>query len=78
MLFEQRAALPFGHAAPYAELDPVVEGVGAALEDHRTMPADHCSFTLGGTSNEQFVGVSGATASLGHPGDAGLGLRTVD
>ena len=32
MLLEQGAALTFGHAAPDAELDAVVEGVGAAFQ----------------------------------------------
>jgi hypothetical protein len=40
--------------------------------------ANHRGFALGGTSNEQLVGVGGATAGFGHPSDAGFGLRTLD
>jgi hypothetical protein len=64
VLFEQRAALPFGHATPHPELDPVVQGVGPALEDHWTMAADYRGFALGGTSHEQFVGIGLAATSL--------------
>jgi hypothetical protein len=52
VLLEQGAALPFGHATPDAELDPVVEGVGPAFQDHGTVPADHRGFALGGASYE--------------------------
>ena len=78
MLLEQGAALTFGHAAPDAELDAVVEGVGAAFEDHRTVPADHGGFALRGAAHEQFVGIGLAASGLGYPGDAGLGLGAVD
>ena len=78
MLLEQCAALPFGHAAPHAELDAVVQCVGAAFRDHRTVPADDGGFALRGTADEQFVGVGSAAPSLGHPGDAGLGLGALD
>ena len=57
MLLEQGAALAFGHSAPDAELHPVVEGVGSALGDDRTVPADHRSLTLRGTADEQLVGI---------------------
>jgi len=40
VLLEQGAALAFGHAAPDAEFDAVVQGVGATFEDHWTMPKD--------------------------------------
>jgi hypothetical protein len=52
VLLEQGATLAFGHAAPHAELDAVVEGVGAAFQDHRTMPADNGGFALRGASHE--------------------------
>lgn len=78
VLFEQRAALAFGHAAPDAELDPVVERVGAAFGDDGAVPADHCRFTLGGTAYEQLVRVGLAAAGLGHPRDTRLALRALD
>jgi hypothetical protein len=52
MLLEQGAALTFGHAAPDAELDAIVEGVGAAFQNHRAVPADHGGFALGGAADE--------------------------
>jgi hypothetical protein len=75
VLLEQSAPLTLGHTAPDAELDPVVQRVGAALEDHRTMPADHCGFVLRGAANEQLIWIGGATTGLGYPGYPGLGLR---
>lgn len=61
MLLEQRASLTFGHATPDAELDPVVQGIGATLRDHRAVPADHRGFALGGAADEQLIRISGAT-----------------
>ncbi len=61
MLLEQRAALSFGHATPDAELDPVVQGIGTALRDHRAVPTDHRGFALGGAADEQLIRISGAT-----------------
>ena len=61
MLLEQRAALSFGHATPDAELDPVVQGIGTALRDHRAVPTDHRGFALGGSADEQLIRISGAT-----------------
>jgi hypothetical protein len=78
VLLEQCAALAFGHSAPHAEFHPVVEGVGPAFEDHRTMPADDGRFALGGAANEQFVGIRLAATGLGHPRDARLGFGAVD
>ena len=52
VLLEQCAALPLGHATPDTELDAVIEGVGAAFEDHRAVPADHCGFALGRATDE--------------------------
>ncbi len=78
VLLEQSAALAFGHAAPDPEFDAVVEGVGAAFQDHRTMPADHGGFALGGAADEQFVWIGLAAAGLGYPSDTGLGLGALD
>ena len=78
MLLEQGAALAFGHATPDAEFDAVIERVGAAFEDHRAMSADDCGLALCGTANEELIGICLAASSLGHPCNAGLGLRAVD
>lgn len=64
MLLEQCATLAFGHTAPDAELDAVVQSVGAALGDHRAVSADDGGFTLGGAADEEFIGISLAAASL--------------
>ncbi|PXX13329.1 hypothetical protein C8E89_101485 [Mycolicibacterium moriokaense] len=52
VLLEQRAALALCHATPDAEFDAVVEGVGAAFKDHRTMSTDHGRFALGGAPDK--------------------------
>lgn len=78
MLFEQGAALAFGHAAPDAELDAVVQGVGAAFEDYRAVSTDDGGLALGSATYEKFIGISLATASLGHPCDPGLGLGALN
>lgn len=52
MLLEECAALTFGHAAPYAELDAIVECIGAAFGDDGAVPADDGGFALGGAANE--------------------------
>src|ERR1700739_1585107 len=78
VLLEAGAALTLSHTAPDAELDPVVQRVSAALEDHRTMPADHRGLPLRGAAHEQLIGIGGATAGFGHPCGPGFGLRTVD
>src|SRR5690606_24071106 len=54
---EQCAALPFGHAAPDPELDPVIEGVGKALGTDRASPADQLRPVLGRSLHEQRIGV---------------------
>ena len=64
MLLEQCAALALCHAAPDTELDAVVECVGAALQDHRAVPADHRGFALSGPSDEQLIGVGLAASGL--------------
>jgi hypothetical protein len=78
VLLEQGAALAFGHAAPDAEFDAVVQGVCPTLENYRTMPADNGGFALGGAAYEEFIWIGLAASSLGYPRDAGLGLRTLD
>jgi hypothetical protein len=78
VLLEQGAALAFGHAAPDAELDAVVQGVGAAFEDHRTVPANDGGFALGGAADEKFIRIGLTASSLRYPSNTGLGLRAMD
>ena len=78
VLLEQGAALAFRHAAPDAEFDAVIQGVGATFEDHWTMPADDGGFALGCAANEEFIRIGLAASSLGYPGDTGLGLCALD
>ena len=78
VLLEQCAALAFGHTAPHAELDAVVQCVGAAFQDHRAMSTDHGGFALGGAPDKKFVRIGLAAAGLGYPGDAGLSFCAVD
>ena len=78
VLLEKGAALAFGHAAPDAEFDAVIKGVGATLEDHGAMSADDGGFALGGAAYEEFIGICLAASSLGYPGDTRLGFRAVD
>ena len=61
MLLEQGATLALGHAAPHAELDAVVQGVGSALGDDRTVPTDHRGFTLGRPAHEELVRIGRTT-----------------
>jgi hypothetical protein len=42
------------------------------------VPADDGCFALGCAAYEEFIGIGLAASSLGYPGDAGLGLRTMD
>jgi len=78
VLLEQRAALTFGHAAPNAELDAVVQGIGTTLENHRTVPANDGGFALGRAADEKFVWIGLTASSLGYPGDTSLGLCALD
>jgi len=78
VLLEQGAALAFGHATPYAELDAVIKGVSTAFKDHRAMPADDGGLALGGAAYEELIGISLTAAGLGYPGDTGLGLCALD
>lgn len=72
MLLQQGTALALGHAAPHAEFDPVVQGVGTALDDDRAVPTDDGSLPLGGAPHEQLVRVRGSAQRFGNPGDPGL------
>jgi hypothetical protein len=78
VLLEQGATLAFGHAAPNAELDTVIKGVGAAFQDHRAVAANDRGFALGSTAHEEFVWIGLAAPGLGYPGDAGLGFCALD
>ena len=64
---EQCAALPFGHAAPDPELDPVIEGVGKALGTDRASPADQLRPVLGRSLHEQRIGVRISAGRTGGP-----------
>jgi hypothetical protein len=59
VLLEQRAPLAFGHAAPDAELDLIVERVGEAFGFDRTISAQRGGFPLRRAANEEFVGIGG-------------------
>jgi hypothetical protein len=78
VLLEQCAPLPFGHPTPDAELDAVVQRVGAAFRDDRTVPADDGRLALRGATDEELVGVRGTTARLRYPCDAGFRRRPLD
>src|SRR5699024_2831232 len=67
MLLEQGPTLALGHAAPHTELDAVVQCVRPALEQDRAVTADRGRLALGGTADEELVGVDVSTAGLGHP-----------
>ena len=77
VLLEQGATLTLGHTAPDAELDPVIQGVGTAFSDHRTVTADDGRLALGCPAHEELVGISRPAQGLGYPGDPGL-LRSAD
>ena len=76
VLLEQCPALALGHATPDTELDAIVEGVGAAFEDHRAVPADDCGLALGGSTHEKLIGVCLPAARLRNPRNPGLGLSS--
>lgn len=61
MLLEQGATLALGHAAPDTELDAIVQRVGPALGDDRTVSADHSRFPLGRAAHEELVRIGRAT-----------------
>ena len=77
MLLEQGATLTLGHSTPDPELHPVVQRVGAALHDDRTVPTDHRSLTLRSTAHEQLIGIGGPADGLRHPGDSGFPVRSL-
>ena len=64
---QQRPALTLGHAAPHAELDAVVEGVGQALGADRAAHADGLRAVLRGTLDEQRVRVCPPACGPGRP-----------
>ena len=78
MLLEQSATLTFGHAAPHAELDAIVECVGTAFGDDGAVPADDGGFALGRAANEKLVRIGLSAARLGNPRNPGLRLFTLD
>jgi hypothetical protein len=54
---EQCATLALSHAAPHAELDAVVEGIGQAVGAHDATGANGLGPVLGGSLDEQGVRV---------------------
>ena len=72
MLLEQGAALTLGHTAPHAEFDAVVQCIGAALGDHRTVPTDDGRLALGSAAYEELIGIGRPAQGLGDPGDPRL------
>jgi hypothetical protein len=78
VLLEQGAALTFCHAAPDAELDAVVQGVGTAFHHHRAVPADDGGFALSSPPDEQLVGIGRPTQRSGYPGDTGFPVDHLD
>src|SRR5215470_14131962 len=55
---QQRPALSFGHTAPHAELDPVVQRLGQTLGAHRAPHADALDLTLSGATHEKPVRIA--------------------
>ena len=78
MLLEQGTTLTLGHAAPDAELDAIVERIGTAFQNHRTVTADDGGLALRRSAYEEFIRIGLTATSLGYPSDAGLGFRAVD
>src|SRR3954454_11368538 len=66
MTAQQSPPLPFRHASPDAELDPVVQGVGEALVADRAAAADPFRHVLLGALHEQRVRI--ATLTRRHAG----------
>src|SRR5690554_1435432 len=54
---QQCPAFPFGHAAPHAEFDPVVKGIGETLVPHWTTAADPFRHVLLRALHEQRIRV---------------------
>src|SRR3954471_20874987 len=63
---QQGTPLPFRHASPDTELDPVVQGIGEALIANRAAAADPLRHVLLGALHEQCV--RGATMTRRHAG----------
>src|SRR5947208_2897135 len=63
---QERAALPFGHAAPHPELDVVVQCVRQALVPHRAASADPLRDVLLSALDEECVRI--AVAACRHAG----------
>src|SRR4051794_39159937 len=70
VLPDELAALTFGHAAPHAELNPVVERVGKALGDDGALATYLGCSALRRATDEEFVRICGSTQSFGDPGEA--------
>ena len=70
MLPDEFPALTLGHAAPDAELNPVVERIGEALGDDGALATYQCRSILRRAAHEEFVGISGSTQRFGDPGEA--------
>ena len=64
---KQSSALAFGHPAPDAPLDLVVESLSEALGAHRTRTADLLCLVLLRTADEQLVGLLTSARSRGSP-----------
>ncbi len=75
MLPDELAALTLGHAAPDAELDPVVERIGKALGDDGALATYHSGSVLCRPTDEEFVGIGGSTQSFRDPCDAAFRWR---
>jgi hypothetical protein len=75
MLPDELAALTLGHAAPDAELDPVVERIGKALGDDGALATYHSGSILRRATDEEFVGISGSTQGFRNPSEAAFRCR---
>jgi hypothetical protein len=64
VLLEQGAALPFGHAAPDAEFDLVVESVRRAFLHHRAVATNRRGLALRGPSHKELIWIGGPAQSL--------------
>jgi hypothetical protein len=69
VLAQQCATLTFSHAAPDAELDPVVECIGETFEPDRTASADFLGVVLFSPLYEQRVRIALLTERPGRPVD---------
>lgn len=67
MLLEETPALAFGHAAPDAELNPIVERLRRARLHHWAVAANHRSPTLRGPSRKECVGIRFPAQCLREP-----------